>query len=187
MQKTLTLISSDNKKVQIDSKSAERSTLLKGLIQDYSEDSDIPMTDIKGEILQKIVDWLIHWKDTEPKLIPKPLPTAEFKESTEEWNVDWITKFSLEQNYEIIVAANYMDIKPLLDLSCARIAIEFKGKTIEQIRETFQIPIDMTDEEQKQIEDEYRQEKQKKMEEQRLLDEKVEKEKQEKEKLEKDK
>ena len=182
MQKTLTLISSDNKKVQIDSKAAEKSVLLRGLIQDYSEDTDIPMTDINGEILQKIVDWLAHWRDTEPKAIPRPLPSADFKEATEEWNVEWITKFSLEDNYDLIVAANYMDIKPLLDLSCARIAIEFKGKTIEEIREKFQIPVDMTDEEQQQIEEEYRQERQKKMEEQRLQEEKAEKERQEKEK-----
>jgi S-phase kinase-associated protein 1 len=172
MQKTLTLISSDNKKVQIDSKSAERSVLLRGLIQDYSEDSDIPMTDINGEILSKIVEWLIHWRDDEPKTIPKPLPSADFKDATEEWNVEWITKFSLEDNYELIVAANYMDIKSLLDLACARIAIEFKGKTIEEIREVFNIPVDMTDEEQQQIEEEYRQEKQKKMEEQRAQEEK---------------
>ena len=167
MQKTLTLISSDNKKVHIDSKSAERSLLLRGLIQDYSEDTDIPIHDINGEILSKIVDWLVHWRDNEPRTIPKPLPSADFKEATEEWNVEWISKFSLEDNYELIVAANFMDIKSLLDLACARIAIEFKGKTIEEIRDVFNIPVDMTDEEQQQIEEEYRLEKQKKMEEER--------------------
>lgn len=175
MQKTLTLISSDNHKVQIDSKSAEKSVLLRGLIIDYSEDTDIPINEITGKILNKIVEWLIHWRDAEPKIIPKPLPSADFKEATEEWNVEWISQFSLEDNYEIIVAANYMDIKPLLDLSCARIAIEFKGKSIEEIREKFEIPIDMTDEEQQQIEEEYRNERLKKMEEQKLHGEKLEK------------
>lgn len=177
MQKTLTLISSDNQKFQIDSKSAQKSALLRGLIQDYSEDTDIPITDITGTSLSKIVEWLVHWRDSEPKEILKPLPTADFKYYTEEWNVEWIYKLSLEENYDIIVAANYMDIKQLLDLACARIAIEFKGKTIEEIRETFDIPVDMTDEEQQQIEEEYRLERQKKMEDQRLQDEKLEKDK----------
>ena len=41
-------------------------------------------------------------------------------------------------------AANYMDIKPLLDLTCAKVASMIKGKTPEQIRKTFNIQNDFT-------------------------------------------
>lgn len=40
-----------------------------------------------------------------------------------------------------------MDIKPLLDLCCARIASFIKGKTPEQIRTNLNIPNDFTPEE----------------------------------------
>jgi len=45
------------------------------------------------------------------------------------------------------LAANYLDIKGLLDLSCAKIASLMKGKTAEEIRKVFNIPNDFTPEE----------------------------------------
>ena len=62
MSKNLTLLSSENVKVNIDSKSAERSSLLKGLLQDYTENTDIPLPEIKSDILKKCVDGgiLVH-------------------------------------------------------------------------------------------------------------------------------
>ena len=39
-----------------------------------------------------------------------------------------------EMLFELILAANFMDIKPLLDLACAKVASMIKGKTPEDIR-----------------------------------------------------
>ena len=44
----------------------------------------------------------------------------------------------------MILAANYMDIKSLLDLCCAKVASLIKGKTTEEIRKTFNIKNDFT-------------------------------------------
>ena len=40
-----------------------------------------------------------------------------------------------------------MDIKPLLDLACAQVATQIKGKSPEEIREQFNIVNDFTSEE----------------------------------------
>jgi len=53
--------------------------------------------------------------------------------------------------FELILAANYMDIKPLLDLTCAKVASMIKGKTPEQIRKTFNIQNDFTPEEEEAV------------------------------------
>ena len=46
-----------------------------------------------------------------------------------------------EMLFECILAANYMDIKSLLDLTCAKVASMIKGKTPEEIRKTFNVRV----------------------------------------------
>ncbi|KAJ1968601.1 suppressor of kinetochore protein mutant, partial [Dimargaris verticillata] len=48
-------------------------------------------------------------------------------------------------------AANFLDIKPLLNLGCKAVAKMLKGRTPEDIRSTFNIPNDFTPEEEEQI------------------------------------
>ena len=71
----------------------------------------------------------------------------------------WYANFAnVEQEvlFELILAANYMDIKPLLDLTCATVASMIKGKTPEEIRKTFNIVNDFTPEEEAQVREEPR-------------------------------
>jgi len=60
-------------------------------------------------------------------------------------NVDQPTLF------EMILAANYLDIKPLLDLTCKTVANMIKGKTPEEIRKTFGVNQPFTPEEEEQV------------------------------------
>mmetsp|Transcript_41717 Transcript_41717/g.97692 ORF Transcript_41717/g.97692 Transcript_41717/m.97692 type:complete len:84 (-) Transcript_41717:334-585(-) len=56
--------------------------------------------------------------------------------------------------FELVLAANYMDIKPLLDLSCAAVASMIKGKSAEEIRKIFNISNDFSPEEEAQVREE---------------------------------
>lgn len=78
-----------------------------------------------------------------------------------EWDGNFI-KVENEELFEVILAANYLDIKPLLDLGCKTVANMIRGKTPEQIREMFKyillfltpfysIENDFTPEEEEQI------------------------------------
>jgi len=72
-----------------------------------------------------------------------------------EWDSEYV---NIEQEvlFELILAANYLDIKSLLDLTCAKVASMIKGKTTEEIRKQFNIVNDFTPEEEAQVREENR-------------------------------
>jgi S-phase kinase-associated protein 1 len=66
------------------------------------------------------------------------------------WDQTFIT-VDKELLFDLILAANYLDIKGLLDLGCKTVANMIKGKTPQQIREELGIENDFTPEEEEQI------------------------------------
>ena len=149
----IVLTSADNQKIQLDFKSAERSHLLKGLLADHEESKEIPLPDVKYNILKKVVEYLTYYKDKEPAQIPKPLPSANLNEFTNEWDVNFINSIELDGVFDLINAANYMDINSLLDLACAKIASLMKGKSAQEIRAMFNIECDLSEDELKEYEE----------------------------------
>jgi hypothetical protein len=57
--------------------------------------------------------------------------------------------------YDLINAADYLRIDGLLDAACKKLAGMMKGKTPEEIRNTFNIPDDYTEEEKKKVRRDY--------------------------------
>lgn len=69
----------------------------------------------------------------------------------------WYAKFvdvNQETLFEMIIAANKMDIQPMVDLTCATVASMIKGKSAEEIRAQFNIVNDFTPEEEAQVREE---------------------------------
>jgi S-phase kinase-associated protein 1 len=153
MDKLITLVSSDGEKMQISAKAAQRSQLVKGIIEDYPDDAEVPLNNVKSNILKKIKEYLEHYQESDPKEIERPLASQNYQDCVEPWDYEFIN-VDLDLIFEIILAANYMDIKPLLELASSKIASIIKGKTPEEIRKTFNIQNDFTPEEEQQIRDE---------------------------------
>ena len=144
MDKLITLVSSDGEKMQISAKAAQRSQLVKGIIEDYPDDAEVPLNNVKSNILKKIKEYLDHYQDSDPKEIERPLASQNYQECVDD----------LDLIFEIILADNYMDIKPLLEFASSKVASIIKGKTPEEIRKTFNIQNDFTPEEEQQIREE---------------------------------
>ena len=149
-EKKITLVSSDSEKIEVSAKAVQRSVLVKGIIEDYPDDAEVPLNNVKSKTLKKIKEYLEHYENEEPKEIERPLPSQKFKECVGEWDYNFI-ELDLDDTFEIILGANYMDIKPLLELASAKVASIIKGKTTEEIRKTFGITNDFTPEEEQQI------------------------------------
>ncbi|KAK7237895.1 hypothetical protein SO694_0002244 [Aureococcus anophagefferens] len=75
-------------------------------------------------------------------------------EVVQEWYANYVD-VDQELLFELILAANYMDIKRLdLTRRRATVASMIKGKTPEEIRKTFNIVNDFTPEEEAQVREE---------------------------------
>ncbi len=126
-------------------------------VEDENEDEnssmEIPLPNVKSEVLQKVIEFCQHHLAEPMNEIEKPLKSQKMSDVVQKWYADFV---ELEQVllFELILAANYMDIKPLLDLTCATVASMIKGKSPEDIRATFNITNDFSPEEEAQVREE---------------------------------
>ena len=151
--KQITLVSSDGEKFPVSEKAVRRSLLIKGIIDDYPDDPEVPLHNVKSSILTKIIAYLEKYAETEPKEIERPLPSNNYNECVDSWDYQYID-IELDVIFELILAANYMDIKPLMELASSKVASIIKGKSPEEIRKVFNIQNDFTPEEEAQIREE---------------------------------
>tara|TARA_R110001599_G_scaffold66075_1_gene186484 strand:- start:3890 stop:4354 length:465 start_codon:yes stop_codon:yes gene_type:complete len=137
------LQSQDGQDFQVEVRVATMSETVKNLIQDAGIDAPVPLPGVTGKILEKIVDYMKYHTEH---------PTIENKEDEviAKWDLDFC-KVDQPTLFEMILAANYLDIKGLLDLTCKTVANMIKGKTPEEIRITFGIKSDFSEAEQEQV------------------------------------
>ena len=132
---------------------AERSVLIKGMIDDQQgqdAEDEIPLPNVKKQIYSKIEHYCIHLRSNPLPDIEKPLKSANFSDVTTPWFANFVD-VDQDMLFELIMAANYLDIKSLLDLACAKVASQIKNKSVKEIRQFFNIENDFTPEEEQQI------------------------------------
>ncbi|KAL3232751.1 hypothetical protein RNJ44_04667 [Nakaseomyces bracarensis] len=163
--KFVVLVSGEGERFTVERKIAQRSLLLKNYLNDMhdnsldedeeeeeeEEDDDeivMPVPNVRSSVLQKVIEWAEHHRDSN-------FPDEDDDDSRKSAPVDaWDREFlkvDQEMLYEIILAANYLNIKPLLDAGCKVVAEMIRGRSPEEIRRTFNIVNDFTPEEEAAI------------------------------------
>lgn len=147
------IISSDDVKFPVEQKIAEKSILIKQLITDLNPDSlqedfEIPTPNVRSTVLEKVLQWCRHHKDT--TFPDDDDEDARKSAPVDEWDKNFL-KVDQEMLYEIILAANYLNIRPLLDSGCKIVAEMIRGKSPEELRRTFNIVNDFSPEEEAAI------------------------------------
>lgn len=84
----------------------------------------------------------------------QPLKDANLTRLVQIQFSNFITDLDNDTLYSLTLAANYLDIPPLLDLCSARIASFIKGKTVDEIRANLNIVCDFTPEEEAVVREE---------------------------------
>ncbi|XP_004144851.1 SKP1-like protein 1B [Cucumis sativus] len=142
--KKIVLRSSDGETFDVDEIVAVESQTIKHMIEDDCADTVIPLPNVTSAILSKVIEYCkmhVETDDKDSKVIDDTLKT---------WDAEFV---KVDQNtlFDLILAANYLNIKSLLDLTCQTVADMIKGKTPEEIRKTFNIKNDFTPEEEEEV------------------------------------
>ncbi|XP_054810779.1 SKP1-like protein 1A [Prosopis cineraria] len=140
----ITLKSSDLESFEVDEAVALESQTIKHMIEDDCADNGIPLPNVTSKILAKVIEYC-----------KKHVEAASSEEKTSDEDIKaWDAEFvRVDQAvlFDLILAANYLNIKSLLDLTCQTVAGMIKGKTPEEIRKTFSIKNDFTPEEEEEV------------------------------------
>ncbi|XVF45549.1 hypothetical protein PTKIN_Ptkin02bG0215100 [Pterospermum kingtungense] len=148
ISKKITLKSSDNETFEVEEAVAVQSQTIKHMIEDDCADSEIPLPNVTSKILSKILEYCKKHVDAAAAAAAVAEKTSD--EELKSWDADFV---KVDQNtlFDLILAANYLDVKSLLDLTCQTVADMIKGKTPEEIRKTFNIKNDFTPEEEEEV------------------------------------
>ena len=130
---------------------AMHSNLIKSYIED-NDDENIKfyLKNVNTENLEHIIEFIKYFSVEPMTDIPKPLISTNMSEYVQEWYSNFVDK-EQDKLMELILAANYMDIKPLLNLCCAKVATMIKDLTPKEIREKFNIENDFTSKKEEQL------------------------------------
>ncbi|AES77879.1 putative S-phase kinase-associated protein [Medicago truncatula] len=142
--KKMTLKSSDNETFEVPEAVALESQTIKHMIEDDCTDNGIPVPNVTGQILAKVIEYCKKHVDA---------ASSDEKPSEDDlknWDAEFV-KVDQDTLFDLILAANYLNIKSLLDLTCQSVADMIKGKTPEEIRKTFNIKNDFTPEEEEEV------------------------------------
>ncbi|KAH6715433.1 E3 ubiquitin ligase complex SCF subunit sconC, variant [Leptodontidium sp. 2 PMI_412] len=149
----ITLISNDGVAIKVDKAVAEKSMLIKNMMEDLGDsalNTDVPIPNVNESVLKKVIEWCEHHKADPVAATDDDSDSRKKTTDIEEWDQKFM-QVDQEMLFEIILASNYLDIKPLLDVGCKTVANMIKGKSPEEIRKTFNITNDFTPEEEEQI------------------------------------
>ncbi|CAM0950833.1 unnamed protein product [Alopecurus aequalis] len=142
--KMIVLVSSDGERFEITHEAAAMSQTINHMIEDDCIDNGVPLPNVKSSILAKVIEYCNKHAATAGTSSDNT--TAFGEQDLKSFDADFI-KVDTAILFEIILAANFLNIKGLLDLSCQTVAEMIKGYTVEQVRAFFNIKNDFTPEE----------------------------------------
>ncbi|KAJ3047473.1 hypothetical protein HK097_011508 [Rhizophlyctis rosea] len=126
----------------------QKVAMLQNMLEDVGEpNQQIPFPNVSHKILQRVLEYCIHHKDDLPSLgddDKDSSPSSRKRtDDIDEWDEHFMPmEDEIKELFALILAAHYLDIKPLLDLGCKTVANMIRGKSPEQIREMFNIEND---------------------------------------------
>ena len=140
----ITLITKENEKVKVSVHLSKMSHLIKNISEDLVNNEEIPVELISKPILDIIINYVEHHRFKNPPLLPSPLPSCDFSELIDAWHNTFLGELSEITFNEVLFAANYLQIKSLLDLLLGCLASKIKDKDIPTLCQMYSIQDPLT-------------------------------------------
>lgn len=169
----LVLVAEDGVEVSISRPAARMSHMLRLLMEDSCADGPIPAPNVHSDILELVVEYCEkhgpHYDPQASERARNPFPpfpvelsptVSSIKPVTwvdpdphgfKDWDKEFISPLDNSTLFELILAANYLNIQDLLDLGTTTVADMMRGKKPEEIREIFEIENDYTPEQEAEV------------------------------------
>jgi S-phase kinase-associated protein 1 len=135
--KQLLLICSTGESLPI----SEDAAKVSGLLSDAWNDGNdtVPFTEISAAVLQQVIEYCEHHARQPCINMREVLIQDSFADCVSAWDVAFMDK-PMPELLAIVKAANFMDIRSLVLLFCAKYAYTLRGLTPAQINDKYKVP-----------------------------------------------
>ncbi|KAJ7982054.1 SKP1 [Quillaja saponaria] len=154
--KKIKLKTADDQFFDVDEAIAMEFQTVKSFIEDgcISDDTVTPLPNVSGWALAKIIEYCV--KHIEINAKPKPMTYSDpdskkYSSEVKAFEAKFLEGLSAEEIKELILAANYLNIKYMLDFLNQSVADRIKNKSVEYVRKFFGIESDFTAEEEAKL------------------------------------
>jgi len=162
-KKMIKLKSSDDQIIEVPEEVAKVSATIRDMLAalqgadespDTTDDAPIPLPKVTSNILTEVMKWCEqHVGDPE---VDKEVDLDEDEDyDFPDWDEDYIDGLEEDVLFEVILAADFLNIKMLLDLGCKRVANILKNMSVEEIRKKYNIKNDFPPEEYERLKKEF--------------------------------
>lgn len=151
----IVLQSKDGKNFDTTLKVARTSTTIDTMIKDLNLDGEkmaedpLPLPNVDAVILEKVLEFADHHINEKDPKVDDDGKLSDWDEKLFQELKD--AEPEMKKMFDVIQAANYMDMKFLLDVGCQFVANMMKGKKPDEIRTLFNIVNDIPPEEYKKL------------------------------------
>jgi S-phase kinase-associated protein 1 len=135
----VTLVSKEGEGIACHAEAAKLSDLVATTLEEGDDVVHVPR--VCSNCLRKVIQFLEHHQEEALNEIPTPLGGTSLKEIVHQvWYQEFVESEDREMLFDLVTAANYMGIKPLLDLTCLKVTFDLTGKNAEEIRVMLNLP-----------------------------------------------
>ncbi|CAG7903027.1 unnamed protein product [Brassica rapa] len=142
-KKMIVLKSSDGESFVVEEAVARQSKIISFLVEELP-DQELPFTNLTSEILRKVIEYCKKHVVEDGSGDSSSSSSDDLKK----WDVKFVGEIDQPTLMDLIMAANYLHIPSLLDVTCQKVADMIAACEDEkEIRSTFNIENDFTEEE----------------------------------------